>query len=311
MERLIAIVMLLMERDTVSAGELADKLEVSRRTIFRDIDTLSAAGLPIVVTRGSAGGVGLMKTYKVDRKLFTPKDVRQLIAGLQSYGQLLEQREYAPILAKLESMTEGKEGPNARTRDEYVTVDLEPNRGNRALRTLLKVIETAWSEKRYLLFHYTDKNGTESLRKAEPYKAVYKESHWYLQAFCVDRQEYRIFKLARMSDVRLSNETFTPRDFTPLPMDGSDWMTQDLVPVLIRIDPSIKDQIVERFGEDHLLARDENGYLAKYPIADREEGYQVLLRFGAKCEIVEPESVRQNFKNYLCKILEKYRCGNR
>jgi predicted DNA-binding transcriptional regulator YafY len=309
MERLIAIIMLLMERETVSTGELAERLEVSRRTIFRDIDTLSMAGLPVVVTRGPAGGVSLMKSYKVDKKLFTPKDIQSLIASLRSYHQLLENKEIANTLTKLQSLTEGSDSTKQPFRYEYVSVDLEPNPGNRSLRSLLKVIETAMTDRRFLLFHYTDKSGKETFRKAEPYQVVYKESSWYLQAFCVDRSDYRIFKLARMNEVRLSEETFTPRHFVPLPMDGSDWMTEERVPVMIRIDKSIKDKVIERFGAEHIIARDGDGYIAKYPIADNEEGYNVLLKFGAKCEIVEPVAVRQNFINYLNKILAIYEDG--
>lgn len=304
-ERLIAIIMLLLERDVVPTSELAEKLEVSRRTIFRDIDTLNIAGMPIMVTRGSTGGVSLMKTYKVDKRLFTPKDVQSLITSLQSYNQLLENKEIANTLTKLQSMTIENDLLKNINYQSF-SIDLEPNQGNRSLRILLKAIETAMNDKRYLLFEYTDKSGDGTSRKVEPYKVVFKESSWYLQAFSIERNDYRIFKLARMSDVQLSEETFTPRDFLPLPMDGSNWMTKDMVTVIIRIDKSLKDKVIERFGEEYIIARNENNYIAKYPIVDDEEGYNVLLKFGRKCEIIEPLSVRQNFKEYLMKIMERY-----
>lgn len=305
-ERLIAIIMLLLERDVVPTSELAEKLEVSRRTIFRDIDTLNIAGMPIMVTRGSTGGVSLMKSYKVDKKLFTPKDVQSLITSLQSYNQLLENKEIANTLTKLQSMTEENDLLKQNINYQNFSIDLEPNQGNRSLRILLKVIETAMNNKRYLLFNYTDKSGDGTSRKVEPYKVVFKESSWYLQAFSIERNDYRIFKLARMSDVQLSEETFTPRDFVPLPMDGSSWMAKDIVTVIIRIDKSLKDKVIERFGEEYIIAHNENNYIAKYPIVDNEDGYNVLLKFGGKCEIIEPLSVRQNFKKYLMKIMERY-----
>lgn len=305
-ERLIAIIMLLLERDVVPTSELAEKLEVSRRTIFRDIDTLSIAGMPIMVTRGSTGGVSLMKSYKVDKKLFTPKDVQSLITSLQSYNQLLENKEIANTLTKLQSMTEENDLLKQNINYQNFSIDLEPNQGNRSLRILLKVIETAMNSKRYLFFNYTDKSDDRTSRKVEPYKVVFKESSWYLQAFSIERNDYRIFKLARMSDVQLSEETFTPRDFVPLPMDGSSWMAKDIVIVIIRIDKSLKDKVIERFGEEYIIARNENNYIAKYPIVDNEDGYNVLLKFGGKCEIIEPLSVRQNFKKYLMKIMERY-----
>jgi len=298
--------MLLLERDVVPTSELAEKLEVSRRTIFRDIDTLNIAGMPIMVTRGSTGGVSLMKTYKVDKKLFTPKDVQSLITSLQSHNQLLENKEIANTLTKLHSMTKENDLLKQNINYQNFSIDLEPNQGNRSLRILLKVIETAMNDKRYLLFNYTDKSGDGTSRKVEPYKVVFKESSWYLQAFSIERNDYRIFKLARMSDVQLSEETFTPRDFAPLPMDGSNWMTKDIVTVIIRVDKSLKDKVIERFGEEYIIARNENNYIAKYPIVDNEDGYNVLLKFGRKCEIIEPLSVRQNFKKYLMKIMERY-----
>lgn len=305
-ERLIAIIMLLLERDVVPTSELAERLEVSRRTIFRDIEALNIAGMPIMITRGPSGGISLMKSYKVDKKLFTPRDVQSLITSLQSYNQLLENKEIANTLTKLQSMTQENDLLKQSVNRQNISVDLELSQGNRSLRTLLKVIETALNDKRYLLFHYMDKSGDGTSRKVEPYKVVFKESSWYLQAFSVERDDYRIFKLARMSEARLSEETFIPRNFVPLPMDGLNWMTEEMVTVMIRIDKSLKDKVVERFGEEYIVACNGNSYIAKYPIADNEEGYNILLKFGIKCEILEPLYVRWKFKEYLIKIMEKY-----
>lgn len=305
-ERLIAIIMLLLERETIATSELSKILEVSRRTIFRDIDALNIAGMPIMVTRGATGGVSLMKSYKVDKKLFTPKDIQSLMTSLQSYNQLLENKEITNTLAKLQSMTEKNDLLKQNISYQKFSVDLELNEGNRSLQSLLKIIETAMNERRYLLFNYIDKNGEGTTRKVEPYKVVFKESKWYLQAFSVERNDYRIFKFARMSEIQLAQETFTPRDFVSLPMDGSGWITKEVVPVIIRIDKSLKDKVIERFGEENIIDIEGNKYIAKYPIADNEEGYNILLKFGRKCELIDPLSVRQNFKKYLMKIVEIY-----
>lgn len=305
-ERLLAIIMLLLERETISTSELAEKLEVSRRTIFRDIDALCIAGMPIMVTRGAHGGVSLMKSYKVDKKLFTPKDVQGLITSLQSYYQLLESKEIATILTKLYSMSEESHLLDPSVNRQKFSVDLEPNEGNRSLRKLLKMIEIAINKNRYLLFNYIDKNGEMSARKVEPYKVVFKESKWYLQAFSIERNDYRIFKLARMSNACLTEDMFSPRDFIPLPMDGSSWKMQELVPVIIKIDRSIKDKVIERFGEENIIAQQEHSYLVKYPVAENDEGYNILLAFGNKCEIIEPIRIREGFKKYLLEISKIY-----
>lgn len=187
-DRLVAIIMLLLDREVVTTSELAERLEVSRRTIFRDVDTLTMAGLPIFTTRGSDGGVSLMKSYKVDKKLFTPKDVRSLITSLESYNQLLEKNEIANTLAKVQSMESETDLIQQWKNDGHFSVDLTLNQGNRFLRDRLKLIETAMEDHRYLVFQYIDKNGEDTSRKVEPYKVIFKESSWYLQAFCVKRR---------------------------------------------------------------------------------------------------------------------------
>lgn len=304
-ERLIAIIMILLERDNVPTSELAEKLEVSRRTIFRDVDTLNLAGLPIVVTRGSNGGVSLMNSYKVDRKLFTPKDVHKLITSLQSYQQLLQNKEISTILTKLHSMSENNESLSHNVHYERISVDLTLNEGNHSLRNILSKIESAMSNFQYLVFNYMDKYGQSSLRKVEPYHIVFKEGSWYLQAFSMERNDYRIFKVARMEKVTISDETFSPRKFVPIRMDGSDWM-EEKVAVMIKIDKSIKDKVIERFGEEYIVEKKDSEYIAKYLIVDNEEGYNILLRFGNKCEIIEPVTIREKFKRYLREIAQRY-----
>lgn len=302
-ERLITMIMILLDKEIISAGELARKLEVSRRTVYRDIDTLAMAGLPIYTTQGAAGGVGLMKSYKVDQKLFTRSDVQILAASLGSYKQLYDHKEIVHILEKLNTMSH--EGGPAVKAGRF-TVDLSLNQGNQSLRALLGNVEIAINEERYLTFDYTDKAGKMTSRRIEPYHVVFKESSWYLQAFCTDREDYRIFKLARMSKPRVLKEHFIPRDFSPLPMAGTDWMSGERVTVIIRIALSIKDKVIERFGEDHIISIGENNCLARFPIINNEAGYDVLLRFGGKCEIIAPDEVREAFRNYLRTILEKY-----
>ncbi len=306
MERLIAIIMLLLERDSIATSELAEKLEVSRRTIFRDIDTLCIAGMPIMVTRGAMGGVSLMNSYKVDKKLFTPRDVQSLITGLQSYNQLLENKELSGILVKLQSLTKEDNSLKHPSKEGRISIDLELSEGNKSLRTVLQVIESAMSNYRYLLFHYTDKKGDESIRKVEPYQVVFKESKWYLQAFCTHRNSERIFKLSRMSKVMLSEESFHPRNFTPLSMNETEWMNKEIIPLIIRIHKSLIERVIERFGEKYIADRQGDYYLARFPIADNEEGYNILLSFGGKCEIIEPVQIRQKFRKHLMDIIKIY-----
>lgn len=302
-DRLIAIIVILLEYEVINARELAEKLEVSRRTIYRDIDTLTFAGLPIFTQQGASGGVGLMKSYKVDKKLFTHQDIQALVTSLKSYKQLFNHKDIVHVLEKLSAIA--YDGGTSIPEGKFV-VDLSLNQGNESLRSLLSHVETALNEERYLSFDYVDSAGHISSRKIEPYRVVFKESSWYLQGYCVEKMDYRIFKLARMSKLQVLRETFESRNFSPLPMDGRDWMNQDWVEVTIRIDLSVMDKVIERFGEGNVISVEGNTCLATYPIIHNEYGYDTLLKFGDKCEIVGPSEVREGFIDYVGRILAKY-----
>ncbi|UNK15902.1 YafY family transcriptional regulator [Paenibacillus sp. N3/727] len=302
-DRLIALIMILLEREVVSARELAERLEVSRRTIYRDIDTLTFAGLPIFTHQGAMGGVGLMKSYKIDKLLFTQHDIQTLLTSLNSYRQLFDHKELVFVLEKLHAIHRGSGTDIAGGK---FAVDLSLNQGNESLRNLLSFIENAMNEQRYLVFDYVDRDGRISSRKVEPYQVVFKESSWYLQSYCADREDFRIFKLARMSSLQVSRDVFVPRDFAPLPMDGAAWMNQEWVEVTIRIHRSVVDKVIERFGEGHILHMGEETCLATYPIIKNTFGYDKLLAFGDKCEVIEPLEVRTEFQDYVRSILEKY-----
>lgn len=302
-DRLITMIIILLEHEVISARELAEKLEVSRRTIYRDIDTLSLAGLPIFTHQGVTGGVGLMKSYKIDKKLFTRNDIQALATSLKSYKQLYNHKDIVHVLEKLGAIAldSGTSLPEGK-----FVFDLTLNKGNELLRSLLSHIETAVNEGRFLVFDYIDRTGQVSHRKIEPYRVVFKENSWYLQGFCVEKQDYRVFKMARISNLQVLRETFAPRDFSPLPMDGTGWMNQDWVTVTIRIHLSMMDKVIERFGQENVISVEGDTCLAVYPIIHNDFGYDTLLRFGDKCEIVGPTEVREGFKDYVGKILAKY-----
>lgn len=303
MDRLIALIMILLEHEQISARELAERLEVSRRTIYRDIDTLNRAGLPIYTLMGAWGGVGLMKSYKVGKTLFTPQEIQNLQNGLHSYKQLFGRREMVYAAEKLNTLypDNAEHQPNA-----PFVMDQSLNQGNESLRSLFGMIETAMNEHAVLAFAYTDARGQISERQAEPYQLVFKERSWYLQAYCLVKQDYRIFKLARMSGLQVTKEQFVPRAFTPLPMDGGDWLSQGWVEVTIRLDRSVMDRVIERFGADHILRVDEHHCWAKYPIITNDYGYDRLLAFGDKCEVLGPPEIRNGFKAYVRGIMRKY-----
>lgn len=302
-DRLIALIMILLERETIPARELAERLEVSRRTIYRDMEALNQAGLPIFTHQGAMGGVGLMKSFKVGKTLFTAKEIQVLLSGLHGYKQLFGHREALYALEKLTALH--PESGQRATQGRYA-IALSLNEGNKSLRNGFGLIETAMNEQRVVAFTYTDSRGQTSDRKVEPYQVVFKEGSWYLQAWCVDKRDYRIFKLARMSGLQVLEEAFVSREFQPLSMDGGEWMRTDWVRVTLRLDRSVMDRVIERFGSEYIVQVEEQSCLAIYPIIPNTHGYDRLLAFGDKCEVIEPVEIREAFLAYVRRILAQY-----
>jgi len=316
-DRLVALIMILLERDVISARELAERLEVSRRTIYRDIDALTMAGLPIFTLQGTAGGIGLMKSYKMDKTFFTRGEISAILSSLSSYRQLYGRKEIGRLLEKVKAIGRddrngggsaggsGNDGGTVAPAGGFAA-DFSLSRGNESLRGFFGIIETAMNERRYLTFEYIDRNGQISRRKVEPYLVVFKENSWYLQSYCTEREDYRIFKLARMRGLQADREHFEPRAFTPLPMDGSGWMSRDWVDVTVRIHRSVMDRVIERYGSEHILRMENDFCIASYPIIPNSFGFDRLLAFGDKCEILSPPEIRDRFREYVRGILQKY-----
>lgn len=299
MERLIAMVMLLLERPSLKAAELAERFEVSPRTIYRDVESLTLAGLPIVTSRGPEGGIALMDTYKVGKKLFTPDEIAKLTASLKSYEQLTKNSQIKNTLVKLASLV---------TTETLAPIqfDLEMSQGNQSLQPLIDLFERAIRDQQLIRFEYRDRQGAMSQRHVESYRLAFKENSWYLQAYCLARQSFRIFKLARMSEVIPLNVRFSSRPFVAHDMSDMSWMTTNLIVAKLKISPQLKEKIVERFGAGQIKGRQGEDYLVDYPIADNEFGYDKLLAFGTKCEVLAPEKLRQHFKAYLGGLLARY-----
>lgn len=191
-DRLISIIMILLERKKVSATKLAEMFEVSPRTIYRDIETINLSGIPIVTYPGANGGIGIMEEYKIDKKLFTTSDIATLLMGIGSISRVMNNEEIINTLAKIKGLVSDEQISDIELKSSQITIDLTPWMGNKNMEINLEKIKKAMDEKKYLYFEYSDRSGKNSNRKIEPYRLVLKESHWYLQGYCSSKEDFRI-----------------------------------------------------------------------------------------------------------------------
>ncbi len=193
-DRLIGILTILLQKEQVTAPELAERFEVSRRTINRDIEELCKAGIPIVTTQGQGGGIAIMDGFKMDRTLFTNKEMQDILAGLRSLDSVNGTNRYVQLMEKLSVGSSDFMRGN-----QSVLIDLSSWYKN-ALASKIEVIRSAIEQRLELDFYYYSPKG-ESTRQIEPYYLIFQWADWYVWGWCKKREDFRLFKLNRMEEI--------------------------------------------------------------------------------------------------------------
>ena len=284
--------MLLLERKQISATKLAEMFEVTPRTIYRDVETISLAGIPIVAYPGVNGGIRIMEEYKIKKKLFTIPDITALLIGLGSIHSTMSSEEVLNAMAKVKGLVPAEQIRDIELKSNQITVDHTPWIGNKNQNLNLKEIRTALAENRLISYKYSSQNGMKSQRKIEPYRLVLKNSTWYLQGYCTTRKDFRVFKLSRISSLELLEVTFIPREFDYKSLEMPANIEKKSIIVKLLIDESQRDLMIDFCGEENIEPYDNNKFIVCFPFIEDDFSYSMILRLGDKCECLEPEHVR-------------------
>ncbi len=305
-DRLVSIIMILLEKKRIGAQELADQFEVSPRTIYRDIDAINLAGIPVRSTSGVGGGFEIMQEYKVDRKVFSSADLSAILMGLSSLSNMIRGDELVNALAKVKSFIPADRARDIELQANQVNIDLHPWMGNRNIQPYLETIKTALQESKLLSFDYADLHGNTTARTVEPYQLVLKGSHWYLQGFCHARKDFRLFKLARMSHLRIHEEIFAPREYPKPQLDITEILETMQTTIQIRIHKSVMDRVLDYCAMENFSPDGDEHYIVRYPFIENDYYYDILLSLGDKCECLEPPRVRAEMKRRIQRIAAIY-----
>ena len=294
-DRLIGILSILLQEEKTTAPDLAERFEVSRRTINRDIEDLCKAGIPIKTVQGSGGGISIMDGYRMDRTILTSRDMQMILAGLRSLDSVSGSRYYTRLMEKLRSGSSGFIGGR-----DSMLIDLS-SWYKASLAPKIEAIQDAIEDRHLLAFRYYAPSG-ESSRTIEPYYLVFRWSSWYVWGWCTEREDFRLFKLNRMDSIRETERGFTCRD-VPMP----DLSNEKLFPGGIRVKalftPDMKWRLVEEFGPDCFTETDDGRLLFTADYTDMDYLISWLLTFGAKAEVLEPAEARDRIR-HIAKAVE-------
>lgn len=301
-DRLLSIVMILMEKKQMSASSLSRMLEVSTRTIYRDIETLSMAGIPIYTTTGVKGGIGILDSYKVDKQLLNLNDITALLIGLNSIENVYSNKTIKDLNLKIRNLLNEKHYDQLDTRIKQIKIDHSENDTHE----IFEDIKQAMDERVVMTFTYKDRLGTVTHRKVEACRLLYKNKEWYLQAFCRDRLDFRTFKLSRMSETELLDETVTDRELPLEILDHMQFKDEEIQQVTLRVIDKKIDSFISQYGQQCILSVDQNLYTIQIPMTINEWACQYILSFGDACECVEPLELRNAIISMINKLKEKY-----
>ena len=280
--------------------------EVSPRTIYRDIDTINMAGIPVHSTSGVGGGFEIMPEYKIDRKVFSTADLSAILMGLSSLSNMIRGNELVNALAKVKSFIPADRAKEIELKANQIFIDLSPWMGNRNIQPYLEIIRTALQESKLLSFEYTDRYGNKTARTAEPYQLVLKSSHWYWQGYCYKRNDFRLFKLSRTSNLQVLEKKFTLRAYQKPQLDFPDTLATLQTKIKIRIHRSVMDRVLDYCTYEHFSPDGDEHYIVNFPFIENEYYFNILLSFGDKCECLEPLHIRTEIKRRIHDIATLY-----
>ena len=297
-DRLIGILSILLQQETTTALCLAERFEVSRRTINRDIEDLCKAGIPIVTRQGNGGGISIMEDYKVDRTVFTTREMQDILAGLRSLDSISGTNQYNLLMEKLSAGCS-----DFMTGNQSVLIDLSSWYKD-SLSPKIETIRNAINMGRELEFFYFSPR-SDGKRRIEPYYLIFRWSSWYVWGWCLLRRDFRLFKLNRMTGLQLTGECFEKREVS-LP----DLKNEKIFPGGIRVkavfEAECKWRLVEEFGVDCFEEQEDGKLLFHADYTDKENLISWLLTFGDLAYLLEPEEIREELKGIIERMRKKY-----
>ena len=298
-DRLIGILSVLLQEEKTTAPELAERFEVSKRTINRDIEDLCKAGIPIRTSQGTGGGISIMDGYRMDRTILTSKDMQMILAGLRSLDSVSGSSYYGQLMEKIQAGSS-----EFITGRDSILIDLSSWYRD-SLAPKIETIQDAIGDRRLIKFRYYAPTG-ESTRTVEPYYLVFRWSSWYLWGWCLKRKDFRLFKLNRMDGVQKTGKTFECRDAT-MPDLSNERIFPGGIKVKALFDADQKWRLVEEFGSSCFTETDDGRLLFTADYTDMDNLITWIMTFGDKAEVLEPKEARKKIALMVQKMTTIYK----
>ncbi|WP_019637096.1 helix-turn-helix transcriptional regulator [Paenibacillus fonticola] len=293
LDRLLGIALELMAKKRVTAAELAAKFEVSIRTVYRDVELINRAGIPVASFTGADGGFELMNGFFLTRQYFSVDDLSVIYMLLKAMEGAMG-GAVAPAMRKLASLNPllANEGSHEAVILNISTLDFE--------RDYVQELFRAVRQSRVVRLEYTSTSGTATERSVEPLNLLWEKGIWYLEGYCRSRQSKRYFRVSRITSLDVSEELFVPRQI-------SDESEQDEIQGIhahLRFDLTVRTRVLEQFPGECVYQGDWiDVYTTFYK---KEYALSVIASYGMNVEIVSPAELQDDVIAHIEAIRQHY-----
>ncbi|MBD5439457.1 MAG: YafY family transcriptional regulator [Treponema sp.] len=293
--RLFEIVYILLQKKKIKARELAEKFEVSTKTIYRDVETLSRANVPIYATQGKDGGIALLDRFVLNKTILSEEEQNQILFALQSMKNVSEQDEKG-VLEKLSTLFN-------KAVSDWIKIDFSGWKKDSAQKVRFDMIKKAILNKSRIEFVYYNSNGEKSKRIAEPLQIWFKDKSWYLMSYCKLKEDYRIFKISRMKEIKMLREHFE-RNLPKVQKDK----TRDfkIISLKLEISKDMAYRVYDEFENEEIIKNKNGDFVVKVEYPENEWVWSYVLSFGEYAKVLSPKKAKEIIKEKLEKSLENY-----
>lgn len=292
--RLFEIVYILLGKKVVTAKELAERFGVSVRTVYRDVETLSGAGIPIYMSKGKGGGISLLENFVLNKSVLSEGEQTEILTALSALNSV-DYSGTQNAISKLSGLF-GKAGQN------WIKVNFSRWHGFDAK---FETIKEAVLSKSTISFDYYGRSQEKTSRLVEPLQLRFNVRTWYLYGFCLERQQMRTFKISRMENVKLTERTFD-RVFEEKDEFAENVWFNDFIRLVLRIDASEAYRVFDDFSDGEVSKNDDGSFTITLYYPEDEWVYGYIMSFGHYAEVLEPPHVRKIITDRLKKSLDKY-----
>lgn len=306
-DRMLGIIVLLLNRDKISAKKLSERFEVSVRTIYRDIESINMAGIPIVSHAGSKGGFGILENYRLDRQVLSIEDMTSIITALKGVGASLGDNDLDNIAEKILSLVPREKIDNVNKHFEEVVIDIAAWGFREKSKEYLKILQSAISENHIVKFLYRNMRGETLQRLVEPMTVIFKGYAWYLFTFCRERNDYRLFRLSRMDNLEIVNQKFQRKNISYKEYFSNPENLVTTVDLILKFSPEVRIRVEEYFEEGVVKYTSDGSMIVSISFPEDEWVYSTILSFGEYVEVISPSRIRELIREKAEKIFSIYK----